>query len=285
MIRLRSAALLLAVLAQAQQSVSASAQTGTAKPLLIVAPTILAEPGADTPLAIDVRPPEAVPRNSFVRIRGLPPEARLSDGHVVTAGTWAVPIVGLAGLTLSAPGARTGRSELNITLVTIDGAALAEARVTLLIAAASLIAPPTPGSAANALIQTAPATPPPHPDTVHIIPSPAPRPPAASAAPPAPPAAASAEARERASRLLKRGDGEMAAGDVAAARLYYQRAAEAGLADAAMAMAATFDPHELARRPVRGLQPDPASARQWYERAQHLGAAGAGEALRRLGGR
>jgi TPR repeat protein len=78
----------------------------------------------------------------------------------------------------------------------------------------------------------------------------------------------------------------MGAGNVEAARLFYERAADAGLAQGALALAATFDPDELVRRQVvGGLRPDPAAAKRWYERARELGADEADEPLRRLSAR
>ena len=82
---------------------------------------------------------------------------------------------------------------------------------------------------------------------------------------------------------MKKGDEQLAEGNVAAARLFYERAADAGLAQGAMALAATFDGAELARLGVRGIQPDPKQARRWYERARQLGANDAEERLRRIG--
>jgi TPR repeat protein len=66
--------------------------------------------------------------------------------------------------------------------------------------------------------------------------------------------------------------------------LFYQRAAEAGLALGAIRLAATFDPMELARLNVQGVRPDRDEARRWYERARELGAAEADERLARLSG-
>jgi TPR repeat protein len=94
----------------------------------------------------------------------------------------------------------------------------------------------------------------------------------------------SPEARDRALRLVKKGDEQLADGGIAQARLLYERAAEAGLAQGAMAMAATYDAAELQRLGVRGLKPDQDQARRWYERARQLGAADAEQRLRRLGG-
>jgi hypothetical protein len=85
--------------------------------------------------------------------------------------------------------------------------------------------------------------------------------------------AALSSASPRALDFIKRGEDLFAAGNVAAARLFYERAAEAGLAEGALALATTFDSDALARRQVLGgVQPDPAAAWRWYERALELGA-------------
>ena len=81
------------------------------------------------------------------------------------------------------------------------------------------------------------------------------------------------EDRERATRLLQKGEDHLAEGNVSAARLMFERAADVGLAQAAMALAATFDADELARLSVRGIQADAKEARRWYERALQLGVA------------
>ena len=52
-----------------------------------------------------------------------------------------------------------------------------------------------------------------------------------------------------------------------------------------MALATTYDPNELAKLKVVGLQGNAAAARTWYDRAAQLGAAEAGERLHRLGAR
>jgi ABC-type amino acid transport substrate-binding protein len=89
--------------------------------------------------------------------------------------------------------------------------------------------------------------------------------------------------RETALKYLKRGNEELAEGRVAPARLLYERAAEMGLAQAAMALAATYDAVELNQPHLRNVLPDADEARRWYERAVALGAADAGARLQRLG--
>jgi hypothetical protein len=83
--------------------------------------------------------------------------------------------------------------------------------------------------------------------------------------------------------LVARGDAFLSAGDIASARLFYERAADAGSGDAALRLGATFDPNFLGRAGVRGNQGDPAQAESWYRRARDFGDAGAAERLKTLG--
>jgi len=95
------------------------------------------------------------------------------------------------------------------------------------------------------------------------------KPPVASADPAHQPAGSPPSAEET-SALLRRGDSFLAAGDVASARLFYQRAADAGDAPAALRLGATFDPAFLARTGIRGVVGDEAQASLWYRRARDL---------------
>jgi hypothetical protein len=71
--------------------------------------------------------------------------------------------------------------------------------------------------------------------------------------------------------LVERGRGHFDAGDLAAARLFFRRAANAGDAAAALAMGATYDPDVLAKRLILGIEADAGAARMWYEKARELG--------------
>jgi TPR repeat protein len=83
--------------------------------------------------------------------------------------------------------------------------------------------------------------------------------------------------------MMKSGAELMANGDISAARLMYQRAAEAGEATAALALAETYDPLVLRRvNPKGGITPDLAQAHAWYEKAKDLGSTVAPERLERL---
>lgn len=70
---------------------------------------------------------------------------------------------------------------------------------------------------------------------------------------------------------LARGDERMRSGDVVTARLFYEKAADAGNAHGALMMGATFDPKFLASIGVYGLRGDEKAALAWYRRAGDLG--------------
>ena len=93
---------------------------------------------------------------------------------------------------------------------------------------------------------------------------------------------AAAAKREQAERLLSRGELYMAQGNIVVARQYYHRAADMGVARAALKLAETHDPDEITRLSVVGLAANPAEATRWYQRASALGAAAADARLRRL---
>jgi TPR repeat protein len=85
--------------------------------------------------------------------------------------------------------------------------------------------------------------------------------------------------RDELASLLKRAQLLLAEGDISSARLLLRRAAEAGDAPAALALAGTYDRAELAKLKVIGVAPDHAQAKLWYTKAIEHGSA---EAVRRL---
>ena len=255
---------------------TAMALAQTARPTITVAAILPAESATQAPLAIRVGPPDSIAKGSFIRIRGLPPTIALSDGHSIAPGSWAVPIAALASLKITLPAGAAGKSEISITLVGSDGSTLAEAKSVLVVAASS---PPDSRTQNKS-----------EPPPISILRAGTPlQPPSETTErtgaqiPPERQEKLTPEQRDRALRLVKRGDEQLAEGGIAQARLLYERAAEAGLAQGAMSMAATYDAAELGRLGVRGLQPDRAAAMRWYERARQLGAADAEQRLRRLG--
>jgi TPR repeat protein len=77
--------------------------------------------------------------------------------------------------------------------------------------------------------------------------------------------------------LVKRGKDFVTNGDLVSARLPLRRAAEAGSAEAALALGETFDPVVFQRLHVIGIEPDAARAQKWYRRATELRSAAASQ--------
>jgi hypothetical protein len=225
---------------------------------ITVPPSISARSASQAPLQIRIASSNPLPRNCFVRVRGLPSAVSLSEGHAVAPGAWAVPLNALASLQMVVPAGVSGRVELSVSLVGEDGALLADAKSTLLV---ELSAPPPPAAQAAG-------------------PAAGPQPP--SSARPSPPVLSPAD-REAAEKFLARGEQEIEKGQIAVARNFFLRAAQLGLARGALLLAATYDPRELARWRALGIQPNLEEARKWYQRARELGAPEAEERLARLG--
>jgi hypothetical protein len=81
--------------------------------------------------------------------------------------------------------------------------------------------------------------------------------------------------------LMEKGWDLVKSGDIASGRLLFQRLANAGIADAALALAATYDPRYLAQHSLIGVVGDETMARSWYQRASELGSVEAGRILAR----
>lgn len=277
--------------------------TGTA-PALSYDTTVVARAGNPVGLRIEVQPPQAAPANTYLRIRGLPSSATLNEGYRTAPGTWAVPLKSLPNLKVDAPAGTETRADVSLALTTIDGTVLVEGRLQLVFAppGEALAAPfalgagkPADAPAVMGVVQQAtppapqparrpsptaePAQPPPAaPAQVAALPPPAQSQPQAApqvttppAAPAAQPSRLTPQDAERAQRFIERGDGSLKEGDFSAARLFYQRAAMIGSTQAALKLARTFDPAEVARSGAIGFKADVQEARRWYERARELG--------------
>jgi curved DNA-binding protein CbpA len=85
--------------------------------------------------------------------------------------------------------------------------------------------------------------------------------------------------RERIELLIRRSQELLSEGDVGAVRTLLQHAADAGVARAALALGATYDPIMLAILQARGIVADVSLARDWYEKASELGSQEAQERL------
>ncbi len=82
--------------------------------------------------------------------------------------------------------------------------------------------------------------------------------------------------------LMTRAKSLLALGDIAAARLLLERAANAQDATAAFLLAQTYDPAVLGVRDTRSITPDPVMARDWYRKAASFGSADAQQRLTQL---
>ncbi|HSV22905.1 MAG TPA: hypothetical protein VLJ17_07740 [Xanthobacteraceae bacterium] len=83
--------------------------------------------------------------------------------------------------------------------------------------------------------------------------------------------------------MVRNGTEFMANGNIGAARMMFQPAAEAGDPMAAFALAETYDPMVLRKLGAKGgITPDVALAHSWYEKAKDLGSPVAPERLERL---
>jgi hypothetical protein len=76
---------------------------------------------------------------------------------------------------------------------------------------------------------------------------------------------------DRVDTLIAHGNDMIAVGYLAGARAYFERAAEAGSGEAALAVGATYDPEFIAEIGAHGIKADPAAAKTWYDRAATLG--------------
>ncbi|HEY5831001.1 MAG TPA: hypothetical protein VIV01_21800, partial [Hyphomicrobiaceae bacterium] len=76
--------------------------------------------------------------------------------------------------------------------------------------------------------------------------------------------------RERLAKMIARGERELEAGNVSGARQFFLRAADGGLARAALLLAWTYDKDEFARLRILGVMPNRELADKWYKRAREL---------------
>jgi hypothetical protein len=243
--------------------VEAAAQASAETLSLTVPPAFQLVPGVETPLPIQIKPSGTMPRRAIVLIRGLPSTVTLSDGRLFESGVWGVPAADLAKVKMLSSETPAGRTPVTVSVVAIDGTLLAEAN-------GSLIMAESPADLNDKTIFTA---------------APAQDLPAERDVFNAPPRPSPAQSEQLFS-IVRKGDEQMAMGNVSAARLLYRHAADNGLAAAALALAASYDEEELRKRRVKGgVQPDSKQAQFWYEKARELGSAEARERLLKLGAR
>jgi hypothetical protein len=222
--------------------------------------------------------------------RPLPPaplrSQRLSAGSLIALGSAAAVLAALAVFALDSTAPRNREPTSAVAQATASGPA----------ATGSFAPPsrppapasPSASSAATERERTAPAA---AERAGSAVPAAAPASPVQMAAAPPPPAApvvqfapVTPQVGNRAAPVkplvtlsaddvaahLAHGEDKLKAGEVAAARLYFERVALSGDARGALGMARTYDAAVLASLPVIGPQPDAAAARTWRERARSL---------------
>jgi TPR repeat protein len=243
----------------------AVAQESKSSARILVASQLRLSPGTQTKLELGFAPKDAIPPRSVVVIRGVPASLRLSEGRPFGPGVWVIPAAQFMSITVETPPGANAGGVLTLALTTLEGASIAEAHITLVTAS-----PPVE-------IAVAPAPPPANRDDIPTAAT------QAKEQKAAPLPKLTAESHAQSVMLLEMGRDSLRDGNIQHARQFYLRAAEKGLAEAALALAATYDPVELSRmKGVVGVVPDAKLARKWYEQARQLGSPDAASRLSAL---
>jgi hypothetical protein len=181
-------------------------------------------------------------------LSGLAPDSQLSTGSPLGVSGWRLDADQLEGLQIRPPRDFVGAMNLMVDL-RLPGDRVADSKgLRLEWVARTKIQPAAAVAPAAAPPATVPQTPPAEPQTAALHLDPA-----------------------EIAILLKRGQDTLNNGDLVAARLLLQRAAAAGSADGALALAQTFDPAVIGRLGAIGVAADAAKAREWYQKAARLG--------------
>jgi hypothetical protein len=181
------------------------------------------------------------------------------------------------GAPASAPLAAASATPASATIATAPQAPAPVAPTAVAVATAqpSLAPASTTATSETVALAEPQPDPPPRVETSPVVEPPAEERPSA-AVPPSPPAPAEIQ------ELVSRGTQLLATGDIAAARVFFERAAEQGSAAAATAAGKTYDPLYLEETHVRGIRGDPVAAAKWYRRASANGDKEADLRMRKL---
>lgn len=199
-------------------------------------------------------------RDEALVFNGLVAGTRLSAGTSTSASAWELSPDKLEGLLLYAPKDFVGVMNTAVDLIGADSRLLDSRAVQLKWTHKQTSPAPTPGAAS--VLATA---------GDHI-----------GAAAPRPAEVEPIDPSE-ADFLMQQGRQALSGGDISAARVAFRRLADAGIAEAALAFAETYDPIYLAKHNVIGLLGDRAAAKDLYERARQLGSTEADRMLAQLG--
>jgi hypothetical protein len=216
---------------------------------------------ADEPLKLDIAlPQDGNSTYRFLMFRGLPPKFSLSSGFAIK-NQWAVSLKDLPGLRLIPPPHYSGSFHLEVRLMKDKGNE-AESRVMKVEFLPGRIEDSVVTGATQPALQSQRLTAISQNETNVVTQQKTKK----KNTPPTP-----REMTDEDQLMLERGDLLFRQGDVAAARLIYNRMAKQGMAPAALAMGQTYDLEVLKPLNVAGLRPDAAKARVWYKLAADLG--------------
>ena len=201
---------------------------------------------ANEPLSLGVSVDSAAADESLM-LAGLALGTRLSAGVPVSEASWQLALRDLNGVYVYAPKDFVGIMNTAIELLSANQRLIESRAARLEWIAKSNSTPPMKQIESEAV--NAPVVPPMNPENA---------------------------------ALMEKGQVLMRSGDIASARLLFQRLANAGIADAALALAATYDPRYLAQHNLIGVAGDQTKAHNWYQRASELGSTEAGRILARI---
>ena len=247
-------------------------------PKLIVVDVIPHQPGETVPIGISI---EDAIEGSVAIIRGIPQNVTLSAGERRTDGSWLIPSGELEHAVIAPPGGFAGAMDLSLELRLPDNR-LADRRAIHIEWPRPVVAEVQPPEVRPNDVRAAAVRPAGLAGGGEL--QPREQKPPASLPKPTAPILHRLDPQEIAS-LLNRGHELIGSGDLGAARLVLQRAAEAGDARAALALAGTYDPSVLETLPIHGFVPNVALARHWYEKAQEFGSPDAPQRLQMLASR
>jgi len=218
---------------------TAEVKTGTAPAARLFVKDQQAMANEPLPIEISVQNPV---KDTSLRLDGLVAGTRLSAGSPVGVSSWQFPLRDLKSLYLYAPAGFVGVMNSGVDLFGPDRRLIDRRDVRFEWLAIKKSPPP----AAALLTEPKPAI-----DHPRI-------------------------SAELAETWMARAQGFLNAGDIGAARILFERLANAGIADGAFALAETYDPRYLASHHVIGLAGDDAKAQALYRRAMQMGSAEAG---------
>jgi len=194
-------------------------------------------------------------------VSGVPTGATVSPGRQLKSGLWRIEAAQLGSVTVHPPPGFAGKMKLALELRRADGTIVDRQPVRLdwaggaadqtsgSIRATSAPIIMAPGKTATGLVEHVPVTP--------------------------------LNQREI-SVLVSRGEEYLKAGQIAAARLVLQRAADVHDPRGTLMLGATYDPIVLERLGVLGLTADAETARIWYEKAREFGSSEAPQRIEML---